>query len=259
MNQDHQQHRATPDQWHNLYQHLKLNRVPDHISITLELASRIEALELALRIQSGNLAPSEQAELGVVPVSSLRAAIDRAATEALTSAMGKLRTTDEAQSTGLLETLVDAITNSAAAHGTADELAREVIRAFAAWLRTGRMLNAAELLELNAAELLEQEAERRRTARGGGRPMTSPLSSSAQAVLDAYQQRALNSREWQDGKGPQLKLAAALYAAAHRLTNDRRQLAAIADELEGVDSRPPDSPYLFDTSTKEQKPPPRLT
>ena len=232
MNQS-QQHRATPDQWHNLYQHLKLNRVPDHISITLELASRIEALELALRIQSGNLAPSEQAELGVVPVSSLRAAIDRAATEALTSAMDKLRTTDEAQSTGLLETLVDAITNSAAAHGTADELAREVIRAFAAWLRTGRMLNAAELLE--------READRR----------PSPLSSSAQAVLDAYQQRALNSREWQDGKGPQLKLAAALYAAAHRLTNDRRQLAAIADELEGVDSRPPDSPYLFDTSTKE--------
>jgi hypothetical protein len=251
MNQDHQQHRATPDQWHNLYQYLKLNsRIPDHISITLELASRIEALELALRIQSGNLAPSEQAELGVVPVSSLRAVIDRAAAEVLTSAMGKLRTTDEAQSTGLLETLVDAITNSAAAHGTADELAREVIRAFAAWLRTGRMLNAAELLE--------QEAERRRAARAGGRPTTSPLSSSAQAVLDAYQQRALNSREWQDGKGPQLKLAAALYAAAHRLTNDRRQLAAIADELEGVDSRPPDSPYLFDTSTKEQKPPPRL-
>lgn len=40
---------------------------------------------------------------------------------------------------------------------------------------------------------------------------------------------------------------------------ERNRLLAIATELEGVDSRPLDSPYLFDTSTKDQKPPPRLT
>jgi hypothetical protein len=89
MNQS-QQHRATPDQWHNLYQHLKLNRVPDHISITLELAARIEALELALRIQSGNLAPSEQAELGVVPAADMKAAAASTASKARGAALSKL-------------------------------------------------------------------------------------------------------------------------------------------------------------------------
>jgi len=38
-------HKAGWDQWHNLHQYLKLDRVPDHISITLELAARVEALE----------------------------------------------------------------------------------------------------------------------------------------------------------------------------------------------------------------------
>ena len=32
-------HRATPDQWHNLLQYRKLGRrIPDHVSVTLELA-----------------------------------------------------------------------------------------------------------------------------------------------------------------------------------------------------------------------------
>jgi hypothetical protein len=91
MNQDHQQHRATPDQWHNLYQYLKLNsRIPDHISITLELAARIEALELALRIQSGNLASSEQTELGVVPAADMKAAAASTASKARGAALSKL-------------------------------------------------------------------------------------------------------------------------------------------------------------------------
>ena len=51
-----------------------------------------------------------------------------------------------------------------------------------------------------------------------------PLSPAAQAVLDAFDRCGDN---W-----PQA-LAAALYAAAHRLSHDRRQLAAIATELEG--------------------------
>ena len=52
-----------------------------------------------------------------------------------------------------------------------------------------------------------------------------PLSPAAQAVLDAFDRCGDN---W-----PQA-LAAALYAAAHRLSHDRRQLAAIATELEGA-------------------------
>ena len=51
------------------------------------------------------------------------------------------------------------------------------------------------------------------------------LSPDAQAVLDAFDRCGDN---W-----PQA-LAAALYAAAHHLSHDRRQLAAIATELEGV-------------------------
>jgi len=54
---------------------------------------------------------------------------------------------------------------------------------------------------------------------------TKPLSPAAQAVLDAFDRCGDN---W-----PQ-SLAAALYAAAHRLSHDRRQLAAIATELEGA-------------------------
>ena len=40
------------------------------------------------------------------------------------------------------------------------------------------------------------------------------LSPAAQAVLDAFNNRGLSSREWHDGKAASLKLAAALRAAA---------------------------------------------
>ncbi len=67
---------------------------------------------------------------------------------------------------------------------------------------------------------------------GGADPITqrgnmitpNPLSPAAQAVLNAFDRCGDN---W-----PQA-LAAALYAAAHHLSHDRRQLAAIATELEG--------------------------
>ena len=51
-----------------------------------------------------------------------------------------------------------------------------------------------------------------------------PRTDAAQAVLNAFDSCEDN---W-----PQA-LAAALYAAAHHLSHDRRQLAAIATELEG--------------------------
>jgi len=51
------------------------------------------------------------------------------------------------------------------------------------------------------------------------------LTPAAAAVLNAFDRCGDN---W-----PQA-LAAALYAAAHHLSHDRRQLAAIATELEGV-------------------------
>jgi hypothetical protein len=40
--------------------------------------------------------------------------------------------------------------------------------------------------------------------------MTTPLSPAAQAVMDAYHRKALNSREWANGDGPRLKVAAAV-------------------------------------------------
>jgi len=50
------------------------------------------------------------------------------------------------------------------------------------------------------------------------------LSPAAQAMLDAI--------DSQDGESDRAVVVAALYAAAHHLPNDRKQLAAIADELE---------------------------
>ena len=76
------------------------------------------------------------------------------------------------------------------------------------------------------------------------------LSPAAQAVLDAFNNRGLSSREWQDGKAASLKLAAALKAAADQVAPSdameprnyipmalecqriRAELLAIAAELE---------------------------
>jgi hypothetical protein len=73
-------------------------------------------------------------------------------------------------------------------------------------------------------------------------PGPEPLSPAAQAVLDAFNNRGLSSREWHDGKAASLKLAAALRAVVNqviavstnlRQTKIRAELLAIADELEG--------------------------
>ncbi len=78
------------------------------------------------------------------------------------------------------------------------------------------------------------------------------LSPQAQAVLDALLNTPVNSRQLLDGKAPQIKLAAALQAAADRVAPEpddidkgslslaairnrykvRDELLAIADELE---------------------------
>ena len=46
-----------------------------------------------------------------------------------------------------------------------------------------------------------------------------PLSPAAQAVLDAFLNCSLNSRQWHDGMGPRLKIAAALRALADQSEN----------------------------------------
>jgi nitrate reductase assembly molybdenum cofactor insertion protein NarJ len=90
-------HKATPDQWHNLHQYLKLERIPDHISIMLELAARVEALEQAKSI------------------------IDKPA---------------PAPASSLVERVADAIVTKATSAGIVDDRpARAAIREVAAWLR----------------------------------------------------------------------------------------------------------------------------
>jgi len=59
--------------------------------------------------------------------------------------------------------------------------------------------------------------------------MTRRLSPAAQAVMDQFVMGACG-----ETYSIRAGIAAALYAAAHHLPNDRRVLAAIADELEGL-------------------------
>ena len=82
--------------------------------------------------------------------------------------------------------------------------------------------------------------------------MTDPkLTLAAQAVLDAFLNCSLNSRQWHDGMGPQLKIAAAIRALADQVAPSdaveprnslpmaiecqriRSEILAIATELEG--------------------------
>ena len=67
-------------------------------------------------------------------------------------------------------------------------------------------------------------------------PGPKPLSPAAQAVLDAFLNCSLNNRQWHDGMGPQLKIAAALRALAVRIKGAdaiRQDIFTIATELEG--------------------------
>ena len=70
-----QQHRATPDNWHNLDQYRRLNRVPDHISITLELADRLAAAEQRIsELEAKRPAAADHAPAGSL-VEQVRTAI----------------------------------------------------------------------------------------------------------------------------------------------------------------------------------------
>ena len=148
------QHRATTEQWRYLYQYLKLNRrISDHVvlaanvSITLELAARIEALE-ATQHTHADLSHLTDAE---------REQVMRTAGFAYAESAEQRHVTPEAKPAPSLDQMI--IDAMLAAHvkggGTSfpaphpDEI-QAAIRAVAAWLRTGRLLHAADLLEQEA-------------------------------------------------------------------------------------------------------------
>ena len=110
MNQDSQSHRATAEQW-QLTEHLAINYAESNC--ILELRARVEALELAHRVQSGTLTSAEQDEMGVVPVVDMKAAVHRAAAEARDATMDELRAASaEARPGGLVESVAEAIHHS---------------------------------------------------------------------------------------------------------------------------------------------------
>jgi len=112
MNQDSQLHRATPEQWAELEAVAALcvsspvrelrARVEQLETALLSLTStvakagndyksRIEALELAQRVAVDDLAPAEQAELGVVTAAKFKAAMARAARQGAERAKAQMR------------------------------------------------------------------------------------------------------------------------------------------------------------------------
>ena len=92
-----------------------------------------------------------------------------------------------------------------------------------------------------------------------------PLSDAAQTIRDAYESGGLDAaliaaarwieptpeerRVLQCGRHPDFYNGISCAAA---------QLLLLATELEGANSRPQNSRYLFGVSVKDQKPPPRL-
>jgi hypothetical protein len=75
----------------------QLEQAESHRFCTDAIVGRVEALELARRIQSGTLTPAEQAELGVVPLANLKAAVHRAAAEARDAVMATLSHLSDAE------------------------------------------------------------------------------------------------------------------------------------------------------------------
>ena len=75
----------------------QLEQAGSHRFCTDAIVRRVEALELAHRIQSGTLTSAERAELGVVPVANLEAAAHRAAAEARDAAMAILSHLSDAE------------------------------------------------------------------------------------------------------------------------------------------------------------------
>jgi hypothetical protein len=70
------QYRATGAEWAEQH-YFAANRIDTASPCIIELLNRVEALELALRAQAGSLTESEQADLGVMPASAMKAAAQR--------------------------------------------------------------------------------------------------------------------------------------------------------------------------------------
>jgi hypothetical protein len=68
----------------------QLEQAESHRFCVDAIVRRVEALELAHRVQSGTLTSAERAELGVVPVANMEAAAHRAAAEARDAVMADL-------------------------------------------------------------------------------------------------------------------------------------------------------------------------
>jgi hypothetical protein len=122
-------HRATPEQWADLGAFASDTR-----ACILELRARIEALEAA---------QLDQAESHRFCTDAIVRRV-----EALEAAQRAIRSGPESP---LVERVADAIAEQATSAGIVnDRPARAAIREVAKWLRAGRMLHAAELLEQEA-------------------------------------------------------------------------------------------------------------
>ena len=117
------QHRATPEQWAALEE----QSAPEYDNTILELRARVEALEADQQPQNK---------------------LDRLIAQIRDSAMTELRApTTEARPGGLVQRVAEAVRDAPHPIGDWTPEARAAIREVAAWLRAGRMLHAAELLE----------------------------------------------------------------------------------------------------------------
>jgi hypothetical protein len=122
------QHRATPEQW--AFMRHRAKRESDLPSCLLELRARVKALEAA---------QLEQAESNRFCVDAIVRRV-----EALEAPMAELRAASaEARPARLVERVMDAIADSAAAYGAADEPACAAIREVAAWIRDNPGPNSA--------------------------------------------------------------------------------------------------------------------
>ena len=111
------EHKATPAQWEVVGLCQEQGKIPwATATCLLELRARVEALEAALRVATGNLNPAEQAELDLVPVADVQVAMHSAAAEARNATMAELRAASaEAQPApagSLVERLAGAIHHS---------------------------------------------------------------------------------------------------------------------------------------------------
>ena len=145
------QYRATPEQWADLGAFASGTR-----ACVLELLDRIEALE-ALHGAVVELNQRFTLDPLVARIEALEAQqwpqdkLDRLIEADRNAAMDELRAASaEARPGGLVERVAKALYDAPHPVGDWSPEARAAIRAVAAWLRTGRLLHAAELLEQEA-------------------------------------------------------------------------------------------------------------